>query len=136
VMPTVLLVEDDIDYRILLVHSLQAVGYSCITASNGLEALQKAREGSPDLVLLDLGLPGMDGREVCRLLRQRSSVPIIILTGWPDEAVENELLALGADDFMRKTVTLDVLLAHTEAALRTSGARQEAGKASSPRFPS
>ena len=79
-MPTVLVVEDEEALRFTLAHNLKREGYAVITASRGDDGLKAAREHRPDLILLDVMLPGLDGIQVCRMLRRDSDVPIIMLT--------------------------------------------------------
>lgn len=117
---TILLVDDEATLIEALQYNLTKEGYRVITAADGVEALDKAREGSPDLVILDLMLPRKDGLEVCRILRRESTVPIIILTA-KDTEVDTVLgLELGADDYVVKPIRLRELLARIKAQLRRS----------------
>jgi len=117
---TILLVDDEATLIEALQYNLTKEGYRVITAADGVEALDKAREGAPDLVILDLMLPRKDGLEVCRILRRESTVPIIILTA-KDTEVDTVLgLELGADDYVVKPIRLRELLARIKAQLRRS----------------
>ena len=99
---------------------LEKYGYRAVVAADGPAGLAAARRESPDLVLLDLLLPGMDGREVCRRLRADSAVPIIMLTALAEESDQIVGLELGADDYITKPFSPGVLVARVRAALRRS----------------
>ena len=117
---TILIVEDDPHtvevVRIYLHHD----GHQVISAADGLEGLRLAREANPDLVVLDLMLPGMDGIEVCRLLREESEVPIVMLTARVEEEDRLAGLDLGADDYVTKPFSPRELAARIRAVLRRS----------------
>ena len=117
-MPTVLLIDDEPHLREALAFSLTRHGYQVRTAADGPAALESAREHPPDLVVLDVMLPGMDGFEVCRLLRRHSSVPIIMLTARTDEVDRVVGLEIGADDYLTKPFSTRELLARIKAMLR------------------
>ena len=121
----VLLVDDDAGIRDTLGFNLGREGYEVITARDGNEALLRAREQHPDIVLLDLMLPEMSGLEVCRVLRQESSVPIIMLTAKESETDKVIGLQLGADDYVTKPFSMRELFARMTAVLRRAEA--EAG---------
>ncbi len=106
---------------------LQDAGYSTETAGSGEEALERAREVQPQLVLLDIGLPGMDGMETLQALRQSFGAPVIFVTARRRELDEIVGLELGADDYVTKPFDMDVLLARVRAVLRRSAARGEPG---------
>ena len=114
----ILVVEDEDRIRQFLQRGLTFEGYRVDTASDGEAALELARENPPDLVLLDIMLPGMDGVEVCRRLRAGSEVPILMLTA--KEAIEDRVAGLdaGADDYLVKPFAFDELLARVRALLR------------------
>jgi two-component system alkaline phosphatase synthesis response regulator PhoP len=114
----VLIVDDDAKTVELVRLYLNRDGYKVLTAYDGVEALRLARESHPDLIVLDLMLPGMDGLEVCRRLREESDVPIIMLTA---KTTENDRLAgldLGADDYVTKPFSPRELAARVRAVLR------------------
>ena len=114
----VLVVDDDIKTVELVKLYLNRDGYRVLTAYDGVEALHLAREGHPDLVVLDLMLPGMDGLEVCRTLRAESDVPIIMLTAMTTEQDRLTGLDLGADDYVTKPFSPKELAARVRAVLR------------------
>jgi DNA-binding response OmpR family regulator len=118
-----LIVEDDADLRDMLEINLRRMGYRTATAGDGHEALRQARAHKPDLVLLDLMIPGMQGTEVATRLRSGAGAApaIIMLTARAEETDELVGLALGADDYITKPFSLKVLLARIEAVLRRSG---------------
>jgi DNA-binding response OmpR family regulator len=121
-MPTdVLVVEDEPDIRSLIVHHLERDGFRCRTAASGGEALARVRSGTPDLMVLDLMLPGMDGLEVCRRLRAdpaTAALPIIMLTAKADEIDRVVGLEMGADDYLAKPFSTKELVARVRAVLR------------------
>lgn len=114
----ILLVEDDEALRRTLAAALGAAGYVLSTAGSGREALRLAGEEAVDIVLLDLGLPDMDGKEVLRAVRRLSEVPVIILSARGLEAEKIAALDLGADDYVEKPVGVGELLARLRAAQR------------------
>ncbi|HZN49237.1 MAG TPA: response regulator [Methylomirabilota bacterium] len=117
----VLVVEDEPDIRRLVVLHLESDGFRCRTAANGLDALREAKANVPDLVVLDLMLPGLDGLEVCRRLRGDAStagVPIIMLTAKSDEVDRVVGLEVGADDYVAKPFSPKELVARVRAVLR------------------
>jgi two-component system response regulator VicR len=115
---TILLVDDEPTLIEALGYNLTKEGYRVVTAVDGVEALEQANTCNPDLVILDLMLPRMDGLEVCRAVRRDSTVPIIILTA-KDSEVDTVLgLELGADDYLVKPFRLRELLARVKAHLR------------------
>jgi two-component system KDP operon response regulator KdpE len=115
----VLIVDDEPAIRRLLRTSLTSQGYRTIEAETGAAALTQARAGSPDVVLLDLGLPDMDGMEVIRILRGGGAmVPIVVLSSRDDERGKVAALDLGADDFVTKPFGMAELVARLRAALR------------------
>ena len=116
----VLVVEDEDAIRETLRYNLAREGYSVIEAANGPDALTLARSERPDLILLDVMLPGLSGLEVCRVLRQESSMPILMLTAKGTEVDTVVGLQLGADDYMTKPFSFNELLARVTALLRRS----------------
>ena len=121
-METILIVDDEPTLLDTLKYNLVKAGYNVRTAEDGLEALQTARTAHPNLILLDLMLPGLDGIEVCRLLRRESDVPIIMLTAREEEIDKVLGLELGADDYVTKPFSLRELLARIKALLRRNEA--------------
>ncbi len=115
---TVLVVEDDSDAAQLMRLYLARDGHEVLSASNGIEGLRLAREELPDLIVLDLMLPGLDGLEICQELRIHSSVPIIMVTARVDEDDRLAGLDLGADDYMTKPFSPRELAARVRAVLR------------------
>ncbi|MGV8977895.1 MAG: response regulator transcription factor [Cellulomonas sp.] len=120
-MTRILLVEDEESYRDPLTYQLTREGYDVVTAATGPEALTAWADGGADLVLLDLMLPGMSGTEVCRWLRARSDVPVIMLTAKDGEIDKVVGLELGADDYVTKPYSFRELLARVRAVLRRGG---------------
>lgn len=119
----VLIVEDEPDIRELVVHHLKREGYQASAASSGEEALRQVQDAPPDLVILDLMMPAMDGLEVCRRLRQdpaTASLPIVMLTAKGDEVDRVLGLEIGADDYVVKPFSPKELLARVRAVLRRS----------------
>jgi DNA-binding response OmpR family regulator len=114
----VLLVEDDEALRFTIAHNLKREGYAVSTAARGDDALKAAREQSHDLIVLDLMLPGVDGLQVCRILRRTSTVPILMLTALGGESDRVIGLDLGADDYVAKPFGMRELMARVRALLR------------------
>ncbi len=114
----VLVVDDDVKTVELVKLYLNRDGYRVLTAYDGVEALRLAREGHPDLIVLDLMLPGIDGLEVCRTLRGESDVPIIMLTARTTDEDKLTGLGLGADDYVTKPFSPRELTARVRAVLR------------------
>jgi DNA-binding response OmpR family regulator len=114
----ILVVEDELALRETLEYSLQRQGYEVLTAADGLTAIDLAKAEEPDLLLLDLMLPGLDGFEVCRILRQDMNVPILMLTAKADEIDKVVGLEVGADDYLTKPFSMRELLARVKALLR------------------
>jgi DNA-binding response OmpR family regulator len=114
----ILVVEDDLTLRETLEYNLVRQGYEVYTAADGRAALDIARREQPDLLVLDVMLPGLDGFEVCRVLRQEMSVPILMLTARDEEVDKVVGLEIGADDYMTKPFSMRELLARIKAQLR------------------
>jgi two-component system alkaline phosphatase synthesis response regulator PhoP len=114
----VLVVDDDVKTVELVKLYLNRDGYRVLTAYNGNDALKQAREGHPDLIVLDLMLPGIGGLEVCRILRKESDVPIIMLTALTTDEDRLAGLNLGADDYVTKPFSPRELAARVRAVLR------------------
>jgi two-component system response regulator RegX3 len=124
--PRILLVEDEEAITEPLAEALQREGFDPTIAPSAREALERARTGSPDLVLLDIGLPDGSGFDVARELRRDSSVPIIMLTARGSEADRVAGLELGADDYVVKPFSAREVTARVRAVLRRSGSRPQA----------
>ena len=120
-VPRILLVDDEQPIQTLLSFPLQRDGYEVVQASDGREALTRFSEQTFDLVVLDVMLPKMDGLEVCRRLRARSSVPIIMLTAKSEEIDKVLGLELGADDYITKPFSMREFRSRVKAALRRAG---------------
>lgn len=117
-MPHVLLVDDEEPIRESLPYTLRREGYEVSTAADGLTALELWRERSPDIILLDLMLPGLDGTEVCRRIRAHSDVPILMLTAKDSEIDKVVGLEIGADDYITKPFSTRELMARMKAVMR------------------
>lgn len=113
-----LIVEDEPTLLDTLKYNLERQGYDVVTASDGVQALSIAKEEQPDLVILDVMLPGLDGFEVCRILRQEMSLPILMLTAKDEEVDKIVGLEVGADDYLTKPFSMRELLARVRAHLR------------------
>lgn len=118
---TILIVEDEPEFAALLELWVRTAGYEPVVAHNGNDALRRFYEAHPDLVLLDLSLPGLDGWQVLERIREFSRVPILMVTARSGEADKVRGLKLGADDYVTKPLSLPELLARVEAALRRAG---------------
>jgi DNA-binding response OmpR family regulator len=116
----ILIVDDDALMRRSLSYNLQQSGFRTSSAGTAEDALELAQRDLPDLVLLDVGLPGMDGLEALRRLKEQFDMPVIFVTARRRELDEVLGLELGADDYVTKPFDLDVLLAHIKAVLRRS----------------
>jgi len=121
-VPTVLVVDDAPEIVRIVRDYLEHAGFAVLTAANGPDALRLARSERPDLIVLDLGLPGRDGLDVTRDLRRESSVPIVMLTARADEADKLVGLELGADDYVTKPFSARELVARVRAVLRRAHA--------------
>jgi len=118
---TILVVDDEPAWVGALGALLGRAGHRIVAAYDGDEALRRFRADRVDAVLLDLAMPGLDGAEVCRQIRAESDVPILIVSGERDRSVPAELLDLGADDYIRKGVPSNELLARIRAVVRRRG---------------
>ncbi|HZS01023.1 MAG TPA: response regulator transcription factor [Chloroflexota bacterium] len=117
-MTDVLLVEDEPELRRLIIRELEAAGYEVRTAADGPAALRLIAAAAPDIVILDWMLPGLDGLEVLRRLRQTSSVPVLMLTARAEEVDRVVGLEVGADDYLTKPFGMRELIARVRALLR------------------
>lgn len=125
-MSKILIVEDDLSIQALLHDFIQEAGYSVVLASDGVEALAKYSEQDFDLVLLDIMLPKIDGYGVCEVIRQKSDVPVIMLTALDGEEDQIRGLDLKADDYITKPFSMPVLLRKIAAVLRRSSRQNDA----------
>jgi len=119
-MATVLLVEDDVTLAETVKYNLEREGYTVLHAGDGMLALEIARREQPDILVLDIMLPRLDGFSVCRMLRKESSIPIIMLTARQDEYDRIAGLEMGADDYLPKPFSMGELHARIRAILRRS----------------
>ena len=115
---TVLVVEDEASLSSALSYNLRKNGFNVLQAADGIEGLQAARSARPDVIVLDLMLPRMDGMDVCRRLRAESDVPIIMLTAKSEEMDRVVGLEIGADDYLTKPFSMRELMARVKALLR------------------
>ncbi len=114
----ILVVEDDFPIRNLICTTLETQGYQYIAARTGEEAVGKAAAGQPDVMLLDLGLPDMEGVEIIKRVRTWSSMPIIVISARSEDSDKVEALDAGADDYLTKPFSIDEFLARLRVALR------------------
>lgn len=125
--PTILVVDDEPAIHRFLKPVLTAEGYRVIQALTAVDALRLAADAQPDAIVLDLGLPDLDGKEVIRRLRRSSSVPIIVLSARDRETEKVQALDLGADDYVEKPFGVSELMARLRAALRHAKPRTDQG---------
>ena len=126
--PTILVVDDEVENRMLLEAILVAQGYQVVTAADGLEALAKVGAEAPDLILLDVMMPGMDGFEVCRKLKADPAtwfIPVVIVTALTEREDRIQGIEAGADDFLSKPVHRWELTARTKSLLRLKALRDD-----------
>ncbi len=114
----ILVVDDEISLQETLAYNLKKEGYEIEVAGDGTTAIELARQMKPDLIILDVMLPGLDGFEVCRILRQEMSTPVLMLTARDDEIDRVVGLEVGADDYMSKPFSMRELIARVKAMLR------------------
>ncbi|MFV9503007.1 MAG: response regulator [Oscillochloridaceae bacterium umkhey_bin13] len=117
-MATILLVEDETTLAETLRYNLEREGYTVLWADDGVQGLELARREQPDLIVLDIMLPRLDGFSVCRIIRQESDVPVVMLTARQDEVDRIAGLELGADDYISKPFSLGEFLARVRAIMR------------------
>ena len=118
---TVLVIEDDESTREVLASGLAEAGFDVVQAENGVEGLVREAEADPQLILLDLMLPDLDGTEVCRRLRTRTHIPVLVVTAKTDESDAVEALGAGADDYVRKPFEIREVVARVRALVRRAG---------------
>ena len=124
-----LVVDDEPHIAALFGETLASEGFEIIVAVDGMAALRRAREHAPDLIVLDIGLPGLDGFEVCKALRKESDAPIVIVSARGAEVDRIVGLELGADDYLTKPFSPRELIARVRAIMRRSGqAPPQSGK--------
>jgi two-component system, OmpR family, KDP operon response regulator KdpE len=123
---TILVVDDEPQIRRVLRTTLSAEGYAILEARDGTEAFEKVRNAKPDLILLDMNMPGLDGLQTCREIRSDSEVPIIMLTVRSAEKDKVRALDAGADDYVVKPFGIQELLARVRALLRRAAEGQDA----------
>jgi DNA-binding response OmpR family regulator len=128
----VLIVEDEPTLLETLEYNLSRQGYEVLKASDGMVALEVARDQRPDVIVLDLMLPSLDGIEVCRILRREMNVPILMLTARADEIDKLVGLEVGADDYMTKPFSMRELLVRVKALLRRIRLIREEMEAEAP----
>ena len=117
----IMVVDDEPEIRKLLECSLEPEGYKVLLVSGGKPALALMKKHEPDMVILDITMPGMNGFQFLKLMRQHSNVPVIMLTGNIEVTALRDALSLGADDYVRKPFQLKELLARIRAKLRRAG---------------
>src|SRR5262250_3391421 len=122
---SILVVDDEPQITRVLKTTLSSYGYSTRTASDGDEALHVMKEWPPDLIITDLRMPNLDGLDLCRQVRQKSHVPIIVLSVKGEERTKVEALDAGADDYVTKPFNINELLARVRAALRRAAVKDE-----------
>ena len=121
----ILIVDDEKNIVDIIAFNLKKEGYTVITAADGEEGVQKAMEENPDLILLDIMMPKLDGYEVCKKIREKKNTPIIMLTARAEELDKVLGLELGADDYVTKPFGVRELMARVKANLRKSVVREE-----------
>ncbi len=116
--PCLLVADDEKEIRNVLKRALESAGYNVVLAPNGREALAMYQKHKPDLIILDIMMPELDGLEVLGILRQSSNVPVIMITGKSEVTAPDTALGLGADDFVRKPFHMRELVSRIKAKLR------------------
>lgn len=127
-MKKILIIEDEEAIRFILEKRLKDAGYLVISAENGIEGLNKARKENPDLILLDLMLPGIDGYQVCSILkrdRRYTNIPIIIITARVQQKDYELAMQLGADAFLTKPFESQILLSKIEELLKNNKGEEQ-----------
>lgn len=131
----ILVIDDDIAIIELISTLLKTHGFDVITTNSGLEGVQLAREKNPGVVLLDLMMPDLDGWQVCKEVRTFSNVPILILSAINDPDMVANVLDIGADDFLVKPVSSDMLVARIRKMVRQTGALDKSKLNNNDLFP-
>jgi DNA-binding response OmpR family regulator len=124
----VLIIDDDVDMTDVLKLVLTNAGFMVESTSSSTQAVDLTRQVNPDVILLDLLMPGMDGWQVCRAIREFSQVPIIILSVFNTPSVLQQALDAGADDYLTKPVTSGMLIAHINGLVRRSRGEMKTGQ--------
>ena len=122
--PTILIADDEPQMVGIIAYALQMAGFQVVMAYDGLQALQQVEKHHPDLVILDVMMPGIDGFEVCRRVRNETTIPVLLLTVKDEQADVIEGLELGADDYMTKPFSTRELVLRVQAVLRRTRVRQ------------
>lgn len=120
----ILVVDDDPAMRELLRLMLEPASIRVLTADSGIQAITLTKEASPDMIILDLMMPDMDGWQVCKAVREFSNLPILILSALDSPGIVAEILNAGADDFLTKPVASSILMAHIHKMVRRSNVEQ------------
>lgn len=128
----ILIVDDEKNIVEIIAFNLKKEGYQVIKAADGEEGVKKALEEDPDLILLDIMMPKMDGYEACKKIREKKNTPIIMLTARAEEVDKVLGLELGADDYVTKPFGVRELMARVKANLRKSAFREEAAEEAAP----
>jgi two-component system, OmpR family, response regulator ChvI len=126
-MPIIALVDDDLNILTSVSIALEAEGYRIMTYSDGASALENFKLSAPDLAILDIKMPRMDGMELLQRLRQKSDIPVIFLTSKEEEIDEVLALKVGADDFIRKPFSQRLLLERVKVLLRRAASKDSNG---------
>jgi DNA-binding response OmpR family regulator len=124
----VLIIDDDVDMTDVLKMVLTAAGFEVESTSSSTRAVELTRQVNPDVILLDLLMPGMDGWQVCRAIREFSQVPIIILSVFNTPSVLQQAFDAGADDYLTKPVTSGMLIAHINGLVRRARGELKTGQ--------
>jgi len=132
--PTILVVDDEQPFRDFITRNLDVRGYRVVTASDGLEALAAFERESPDLIILDVMMPNLNGFDVCRRIRQISTIPIIVLTALGEESDKVTAFDLGADDYLTKPFGVGELLGRLKAVLRRARWESQPPSSAAVRF--
>lgn len=117
-MKTILIIEDDLDIQEMLQFFLEDQGYQVLAAENGIDGVTAFRKGNPDLILLDIMLPKMDGYTVCEMIRQESEIPVIMISALGSEEDQLKGFELQIDDYIPKPISLPIMMKKIEAVIR------------------
>ncbi|MDK1081833.1 MAG: response regulator [Anaerolineae bacterium] len=125
---TILTLDDDKAITELLAMILRTHGYEVITANTGEEGIQAIKDKKPHIVVLDMMMEGMDGFQVCKKIREFSTIPIVVLSAFDDPSMIVNALDIGADEYLVKPVSSSILIAHIEKLIRRTGELELQGK--------